>query len=145
MPRPDEPARPRVPADLLAHLEEREHAARAEVDRLQEAIAELTEQLDHAQQHLDRLVLTRRTLLEIAEPDDTSRGIDTLPPAYRDILAVFTGTDAALRAKDLCETLETGTEPRHVEAMRAKLKRLVGRDVLTEPEPGLFTINPDNP
>jgi hypothetical protein len=29
--------------------------------------------------------------------------------------------------------------------MRAKLKRLVGRDVLTEPEPGLFTINPDNP
>ncbi|GGV01686.1 hypothetical protein GCM10010182_19060 [Actinomadura cremea] len=57
------------------------------------------------------------------------------PTAYRDILAVFTRTAGALRAKDLCETLEAGTEPRHVEAMRAKLKRLGGRDVFTEPSP----------
>ncbi|MEU7707653.1 hypothetical protein AB0B43_20590 [Streptomyces nodosus] len=33
----------------------------------------------------------------------------------------------------------TGLEPRHVENLRAKLKRLVSRGILTEPEPGLFT------
>ena len=31
------------------------------------------------------------------------------------------------------------TEPRHVETMRAKLKRVVARGILAEPEPGLFT------
>jgi hypothetical protein len=139
------PSRPRVPGELSAYLEQCEHAARAEADRLQAAITELTEQLDHARQHCDRLALTRRTLLEIAgtQPDDPAGRIDTLPPAYRDILAVFTRTGEAQRAKELCQALEIGTEPRHVEAMRAKLKRLVGRDVLTEPESGLFTINPD--
>lgn len=107
----------------------------------------MTEQLDHARQHGDRLALTRRTLQEITgtEPDDTTGHIDTLPPAYRDILAVFTRTTGALRAEDLCQALHTGTEPRHVEAMRAELKRLVGRDILTEPEPGSFAINPDKP
>lgn len=62
----------------------------------------MTEQLDHARQHGDRLALTRRTLQEITgtEPDDTTGHIDTLPPAYRDILAVFTRTTGALRAED---------------------------------------------
>ncbi|MFV2179794.1 hypothetical protein ACFHW2_43025 [Actinomadura sp. LOL_016] len=131
------PGRPRVPSELSAYLEQCEHVARAEADRLQAAITELTEQLDHTRQHCDRLAPTRRTLQEITDPEpgEPAGRIHTLPPAYRDILALFTRTDGALRAKDLCKTLETGTEPRHVEAMRAKLKRLVGRDVLTNPSP----------
>ncbi|AJT69861.1 hypothetical protein T261_8267 [Streptomyces lydicus] len=42
----------------------------------------------------------------------------------------------------ICEILGSGTEPRHTESVRAKLKRLVDRDILTEPEPGpgLFTL-----
>ncbi|MFF9512486.1 hypothetical protein ACF1BU_38155 [Streptomyces sp. NPDC014724] len=36
--------------------------------------------------------------------------------------------------------LGIGTEPRHVETMRAKLKRLVNRSILTESAPGLFTL-----
>lgn len=39
----------------------------------------------------------------------------------------------------------TGTEPRHTEGMRAKLKRLVNRGILTEPEPGLFTLTQPTP
>ena len=54
--------RPRVPSELSAYLEQCEHAARAEIDRLQAAITEMPEQLDHARQHGDRLALTRRTL-----------------------------------------------------------------------------------
>ncbi|WP_328392421.1 hypothetical protein OHS70_00455 [Streptomyces sp. NBC_00390] len=65
---------------------------------------------------------------------------EPLPPRYREILAAFERADGTLRAKDVCQALGTGTEPRHVEGIRAKLKRLVSRDILTEPEPGLFTL-----
>jgi hypothetical protein len=33
-----------------------------------------------------------------------------------------------------------GTEPQHAEGTRTKLKCLVVRGILTEPEPGLFTF-----
>jgi hypothetical protein len=45
-----------------------------------------------------------------------------------------------LHVKDVCRALGTGDQPRHTENMRTKLKRLVGRDILTEPQPGLFAI-----
>ncbi|ADI13141.1 hypothetical protein SBI_10023 [Streptomyces bingchenggensis BCW-1] len=35
--------------------------------------------------------------------------------------------------------------PFNTEGMRAKLKRLVNRGILTEPEPGLFTLTPPTP
>jgi hypothetical protein len=35
-----------------------------------------------------------------------------------------------------------GTEPKDTEGIRAKLKRLVNRQILTESQPGLFTPNP---
>ncbi|MGW0884719.1 transposase [Streptomyces sp. NPDC002671] len=52
-----------------------------------------------------------------------------------------------LRARDVCRALGLGTEPRHTEGMRAKLKCLVNRGILTEPEPepGLFTLTPPAP
>jgi hypothetical protein len=50
------------------------------------------------------------------------------------------GTDSGLRAKDICRALGTGTSANHTESLRAKLKRLVARGVLTEPESGLFTL-----
>jgi uncharacterized coiled-coil protein SlyX len=136
---------PVVPSELLAHLDECEQHARAEADRLHAAIAELSAQVENAQQLVSRLQLTRQTLLEIAgqqqqkdQPDSTP---EPLPPAYQEILAVFTRTDGGLRAKDLCRALNIGDQSRHIENMRSKLKRLVGRDILTEPEPGLFTMN----
>jgi hypothetical protein len=147
---------PLVPHHLLEHLTEREQHARAEIDRFRAAIADLTVQMEAAGHLADRLRLTRQTLQEIteqAEPEqqpatpasDTSSTPAPLPPAYQDILAVLTRTDTGLRAKDLCHALHLDDQSRHVETMRAKLKRLVGRDLLTEPEPGLFIIKRPKP
>jgi len=43
-----------------------------------------------------------------------------------------TGTDGAMRAKDVCHALGLGTEPKDTEGIRAKLKRLVKQRILTE-------------
>ncbi|GAB7046702.1 GNAT family N-acetyltransferase [Catenuloplanes indicus] len=59
---------------------------------------------------------------------------------YQQILAVFTPGRSTLCAKDVCLALSIGTEPNHVEGIRAKLKRLVNRQILTEAQPGLFTL-----
>ncbi len=88
---------------------------------------------------LERLDITRETALEIAEGSDPG-GVGPLPSAYRQILALFEDDERDLRAKDICEALGTGTESRRVKGARAKLKRLVSRGILTEPEPGLFTM-----
>ncbi|MEV6868698.1 hypothetical protein AB0M44_47970 [Streptosporangium subroseum] len=136
-----------MPDELLRHLDEREQDVHAEADRLRAEISELSARLEDIQQVLSRLRLTRQTLLEIAGQQDEQNepgaagASEPLPPAYQEILAVFTRTDGGLRAKDLCRALNVGDQPRHVEGMRAKLKRLVGRDILTEPEPGLFAMN----
>lgn len=60
-----------------------------------------------------------------------------LPVAYRDVVEVV--ADAGpLRARQVCQALGLGTEPRRREGMRIKLKRLVGRGWLVEASPGLF-------
>ncbi|MFF8941832.1 transposase [Streptomyces sp. NPDC014864] len=99
---------------------------------LREQIAQLTEQLATAEKTLERLEITRETVLELAGKAGLPLP-EPLPPGYRDILAAFEKADGALRAKDVCQALGTRTEPRHVEGIRAKLKRLVSRDILTEP------------
>ncbi|GAA3800027.1 hypothetical protein GCM10022403_037790 [Streptomyces coacervatus] len=62
------------------------------------------------------------------------------PPDYPRILTAFNHTTGPLRAKDVCEALGHELLPKNVEGTRAKLKRLVSRGILTEPEPGLFTM-----
>lgn len=107
--------------------------------QLREQIALLTEQLAAAERTLERLDITRATMLELAA-EDGSEPPEPLPPGYREVLAAFEQAGRGLRAKEVCEMLGIGTEPRHTESIRAKLKRLVDRDILTEPEPGLFTL-----
>lgn len=55
---------------------------------------------------------------------------------------MFHGATAPMRAKDICQALGTGTTAKDTENLRAKLKRLVARQILTEPEAGLFTLAP---
>lgn len=42
----------------------------------------------------------------------------------------------------ICLALDIEPSPKHVEATRAKLKRMVNRHVLTEDQPGVFTLTP---
>jgi hypothetical protein len=130
---------------VLDLITARESAATVQAEQLREQIATLTEQLAVVDTELADLATTRSTLLRLAG----SAGTDTGPPAnatvaspaYQQILAVFATTDhSGLRAKDICHALGTGTAAKDTEGLRAKLKRLVARGVLTEPEPGLFTL-----
>jgi hypothetical protein len=50
-----------------------------------------------------------------------------------------------MRAKDICRALGTGTTAKDTEGLHAKLKRLVARHILTEPEAGLFTLASPTP
>ncbi|MFB7668891.1 hypothetical protein ACFC1R_34065, partial [Kitasatospora sp. NPDC056138] len=97
-----------------------------------------------AEDTLKRLEITRETLAELAA-EDGIQPPEPLPPGYREILAAIEKTWDGLRAKDVCRALGLGTEPRHTEGTRAKPKRLVSRGILTEPEPGLFTMPQPTP
>lgn len=89
----------------------------------------------------------RETALELAT-EDGAPPPEPLPHSYREILALFEQNGDGPRARDVCRTLGLGTEPRHTEGMRAKLKSPVNRDIPAEPEPSLFTLTqptPDTP
>ncbi|KOU33766.1 hypothetical protein ADK54_41640 [Streptomyces sp. WM6378] len=119
-------------------IEARQQLIRETAGHLREQIALLTEQLTATERTLERLDITREAMLELAAEDDIEAS-EPLPPGYREVLATIGQAGHGLRAKEICEILGIGTEPRHTESVRAKLKRLVDRDILTEPEPGLFT------
>ncbi|MEL5960040.1 hypothetical protein AADR41_35685, partial [Streptomyces sp. CLV115] len=90
----------------------------------------------------ENLRITRKTLLTIAAPvpvEEPPRPDVPDHPAYRQILTALTDAGRPTRARDLCEALDLPILPKNTEGIRSKLKRLVARDVLTEPEPGLFT------
>jgi hypothetical protein len=61
-----------------------------------------------------------------------------LPVAYRDVVEVLADAGMPLRARQVCQAVGVGAEPRHREGMRIKLKRLVERGWLVEATPGLF-------
>jgi hypothetical protein len=124
---------PPVPDQLLHRLAEDRDAARARVERL-------TAELADARHQLERLEVTHQMLLELA-----GTAGPPLPPAYRDILDVLADHPDGLRPKDVALAVGLpATSKNTVEGIRAKLKRLVGRDLAEEPESGLFTIKRDN-
>jgi hypothetical protein len=128
---------------VLDLITARESTATVQAEQLREQIATLTEQLAAIDTELADLATTRNTLLRLAGTTDggpPTTDPTVASPAYQQILAVFTTTDhSGLRAKDICRALGIGTAAKDIEGLRAKLKRLVARGVLTEPEPGLFT------
>lgn len=131
---------PPLPEDLLAHLTARRDTAQAEVDRL-------TAELADAREFLTRLDITRQTLLDLlgpaTPPPEPSPADPPLPPAYTDILTVPAQHPDGLHPKDVCLAIDlSSTSKNTVEGIRAKLKRLVGRDLATEPEKGLFILKP---
>lgn len=127
---------------LFTRLSEREADARARAEDLRAQIATITEQLDAAETELSRLTVTRETALPLGYNEEAEAQPDPVlaQPAYRQILVALEHADGGLRAGDLCRLLDAGNEPKHREGMRHRLKRPADRGVLTEAEPGLFTM-----
>jgi len=129
---------------ILDLITERETTATAAATTLRDQITALTEQLTRTETELTELAITRTTLLRLAGEAETAASLDTTVTSgpYQQILTVFATATSAIRAKDVCLALNTDTSTNDVEKMRARLKRLVTRHILTEDEPGLFTLAP---
>ena len=127
---------------ILDLITQRETAAATTAERLREQIATLTDQLALTETELAELAVTRKTLLNLTGQTDPGTPADATvaSPAYQQILAIFHTATGGIRAKDICHALGTGTTAKDTEGLRAKLKRLVARQILAEPEPGLFTL-----
>ena len=120
---------------LFTMFSEREAEASAAAEDLRAQIAKLSEQPDAVEAELSRLAVTRQTATSLGytEPDEDSAADATIAqPAYQSILAEFERADGPLRAGQLCQILDVGTEPKHREGTRSRLKRLVARGILTE-------------
>jgi hypothetical protein len=128
-------------------ITERETAATAAAAHLREQITKLTNELVLAEAELSDLAITRTTLTRLtgaAEPTAPA-ALTLASPAYQQILAVFATAADGIRARDVCLALGLGVTAKDTEGMRAKLKRLVARQILTEAEPGLFILAPASP
>ncbi|WP_406308583.1 hypothetical protein OG830_18160 [Streptomyces sp. NBC_00121] len=126
---------------VLARLEEREREITAQAETTREQITWLTTQLDELVRAAEEVRITRKTLLELPDPQPPAPPAPKLPdhPAYQQIMAVFTAADHPLRARQVCEAMDVAFSPNNINNVRLKLKRLAGRGILTETEPGLFT------
>ncbi len=129
---------------ILDLITDRETVVTATVAALRDQITALTGQLTDLEAELTELTITRKTLLRLTDQADASATTDPIVASgpYQKILTVFATATAGVRAKDVCLALGTGTAANDIESMRAKLKRLVTRQVLVETEPGLFTLAP---
>ncbi|MFF8195705.1 hypothetical protein ACF05L_33655 [Streptomyces bobili] len=126
---------------VLARLEEQEREIAAQAEATRGRIAELTAPLEEFDRVAEEVRITRKTLLALPDPSPPAPLATKLPdhPAYQQILAVFAAADAPLRARAVCEAMDLEIAPSNVNNVRLKLKRLVERGILIEPEQGLFT------
>ncbi|MFJ9085860.1 hypothetical protein ACIRL3_25910 [Streptomyces sp. NPDC102384] len=129
-------------SDVLAYLEAREGELGLQAGQLRSSIEDLAARLGELDAEIDNVRITRKTLLAIPRPEPvepTPRPDVPDHPAYQQILAALSDAGRPLRARDLCEALDLPILPKNTEGIRSKLKRLVTRGILAEPEPGLFT------
>ncbi|MEU7501434.1 hypothetical protein AB0B52_31020 [Streptomyces griseofuscus] len=133
--------RPEPVRSLLDKITAREQAIAAETEQVRVRLDELTALLCELEQEAENLRITRKTVLALGgEPDPRPQPAIPEHPAYQQILAVFAEEQKPLRARDLCQALDLDITPKNIENTRHKLKRLVSRGILAEPEPGLFTL-----
>jgi hypothetical protein len=135
---------PQVKA-ILKHIETRERELSDQAGQFRARIEELTRQLGELDAESENLRITRKTLLTLTLPSpDTGPDRPEIPdhPAYQQILTALADAGMPMRARDLCQALDLPILPKNTEGIRCKLKRLVSRGILMEPEPGLFT-SPD--
>ncbi|MEU2145988.1 MULTISPECIES: hypothetical protein [Streptomyces] len=126
---------------VLEYVEAREAALGEQAGEIRSRIEDLTARLAELDAESENLRITRKTLLDIPAPapaDEPAPPDVPDHPAYQQILTAFADAGKPLRARDLCQALDLPIVPKNTEGIRSKLKRLVTRGILTEPEPGLF-------
>jgi hypothetical protein len=131
---------PQVKA-ILEHIETRERELADHAVQSRARIEELTRQLGELDTESENLRITRKTLLALPLPSPaTGPDRPDIPdhPAYQQILTALADAGRPMRARDLCQALDLPILPKNTEGIRSKLKRLVSRGILIEPEPGLF-------
>lgn len=126
-------------------ITEREAAASSAAERLRAQITALTSDLALAEGELADLATTRMMLTRLTAQTTTPVDQTVASDAYQRILAMFATATGPMRARDMCQALGLGVTPKDTEGMRAKLKRLVARQILIETEPGLFALVPATP
>jgi phosphate uptake regulator len=127
---------------ILGLICEREAAGRRTADQIRAQITTLTSELTRIDAELADLATTRGTLRALAATEFTAEDPTVISSAYQQILAVLSTSATGMRAKDICLALGIEPLPKNVEGTRAKLKRLVSRNILTETQPGIFTLIP---
>lgn len=125
---------------ILDRITERETIAAHTAERLREQIALLSTELTRIDRELADLATTRTTLQHLTTTEFAADDPTVISSAYQQILAVLKTAPAGMRAKDVCLALDIEPLPKHVEGARAKLKRLVNREIATEVQPGIFTL-----
>lgn len=129
---------------VLVRLEEREREIAAQADETREQVTRLTTVLDELGRAAEEVRITRKTLLELPDPvpPAPSPSAPELPDgaAYQEIMVVFAQADGPLRARGVCEAMDLDPAPNNINNVRLKLKRLTGRNILAETEPGLFAL-----
>jgi phosphate uptake regulator len=125
---------------ILDRITERETTAAHTAERLREQITLLTTELTRIDRELADLATTRTTLQHLTTTEFTTDDPTVISSAYQQILAVLGAATTGMRAKDICLALDIEPLPKHVEGARAKLKRLVSRNILTETQPGIFAL-----
>ncbi|GAA1622405.1 hypothetical protein [Actinoplanes couchii] len=128
---------------IMDLITEQQTVTAAAIVDLRERIGKLTDELRTAETELSDLATTRTTLTRLTsanEPEIPNDGpLDNT--VYQQILTAFKdGDHPTLRAKDVCQAIGLGTEPKDTEGIRAKLKRLVKRGILTEIGAGKFVL-----
>ena len=127
---------------IVSLISDREAAGRQAADQIRAQIITLTSELARIDADLADLATTRGTLRALAATEFTAEDPTVISSAYQQILAVLGASATGMRAKDICLALDIEPLPKHVEGARAKLKRLVSRKILTETEPGIFSLIP---
>ncbi|MEO3863908.1 hypothetical protein [Acrocarpospora sp. B8E8] len=130
---------------LLDRIDAREQALTCQIEQTQAEIDTLTARLSELSQAIEHLRISRKTLISLAGEDPAPTQADAPPPAvpehpaYQQILTVFAAVGGSLRARDLARAMGLPLTQNDIQNVRAKLKRLAGRGILVETEPGLFT------
>ncbi len=125
---------------ILGLITERENTATATAARLREQITLLSAELTRIDRDLADLATTATMLRGLAATEFTTDDPTVISAAHQQILTVLSTTTAGMRAKDVCLALNIEPLPKQIERIRAKLKRLVNRDLVTEHQPGIFSL-----